>query len=188
MKVAARKADAAVRQLTVAIQLLFADSDPLAVRTLSAAAHAVLSDLVEHKKPGGSWRSKMVEDCGLPKGEALRVLNGASNFLKHADRDPEELLEFEEEETDHLIFFATLECGELGHKSSTAMQAFQIWYLAVYPDYIGKHSELAQKAQKFLPGIDKLEREERLKQGSAFVARAVEHYGWNLTPPSSGRL
>src|SRR5690242_20601667 len=137
MNVTCTKAQAATRQLDEAITLLFADHDPLAVRTLAAAAHGILADLVERKFPGESWRSKIVEGSGLSKKEALAALNSAQNYLKHADRDYDGELSFEEEENDHVIFVATLECGTLGHRLSFAMQAFQIWYLAANPDKIG---------------------------------------------------
>lgn len=177
MKVTCTKFEAASRQLDEAIALLFADHDPLAVRTLAAAAHGLLADLVEHKQPDGSWRSHLVESSGLSRKEALAVINSAQNFLKHADRDPNAHLNFDEEENDHIIFIATLECGELSGPLTTAMQAFQIWYLASYPDKIGAETDLVIKSRSAFPGLDKLAREERLAAGLNFLTSAVATYG-----------
>lgn len=177
MKVVTSKALAASRQLDVSIELLFSDREPLAVRTLAAAAHAIFADLVERKHPGKSWRNRLIQDSGLPRDAAINVLNGASNFLKHADRDAEAELLFEEEENDYLIFFATLECGELGHQLSLIMQAFQVWYLAYHPEHIGESEEIVRKAKTAFPGFSNLDRQARLKEGLQFLPKVLAKYG-----------
>lgn len=175
MNVTASKRQAATRQLDVAIELLLNDRDPLAVRTLAAAAFGILSDLVEVSKPGDSWREKLLSDSGLPRRQAIKVLNDASNFLKHANRDATEEVSFEEEENDHLIFFATIECGELGERLSYTMQAFQIWYLACHRSNLST-TEPAQKAIAALPGMHDLNRQERLQRGVEFLAQVRARY------------
>lgn len=177
MKSTCTKPQAATRQLDVAITLLFADYDPLAVRTLAAAAFGVLADLVERKLPGGSWRTKIIEGSGLSKIAAIGVINSAQNFLKHGDRDPDAQLELDEEENDHLMFIATLECGELGYPLSLDMQAFQIWYLAMYPDKIGVETQPVITSRQAFPDFDSLTREERLRRGAEFVALVKQRRG-----------
>ncbi|HDL86005.1 MAG TPA: hypothetical protein ENH11_06735, partial [Candidatus Acetothermia bacterium] len=98
MKVTCAKPDAAVRELDVAIGLLFTDGDPLAVRTLAGAAYGIFADLAENHTPGSSWRAKVIKGSGLSEKDALRILNAAQNYLKHADRDAESALSFDEEE------------------------------------------------------------------------------------------
>lgn len=176
MKATCTKPQAAIRQLDVAIALLFSDYDPLAIRTLAGAAHGILADLVEKQAPGGSWQSKAVEGSGLSKKAALEIINGAQNYLKHADRDPDSNLSFEEEENDHLIFFATLECGELEQPLSIDMQAFQIWYLASYPEVIGHETELVRKSQLAFPDLGTLSRETRLIRGAKFIEQLKIHF------------
>jgi hypothetical protein len=171
MIVTSTKPQAATRQLDVAIALLFADYDPLGIRTLAAAAHGILADLVERKRPGESWRSKVIEDSGLLKKDALAILNSAQNYLKHADRDADSELSFDEMENDHVIFVATLECCELGYPLSLEMQGFQVWYLASYPEKIGNESELVRKSRLAFPSLDTLSREERLNRGAQFIER-----------------
>lgn len=95
MRVACSKRDAAIRQLDVAIGLLFTDGDPLAIRTLAGAAYGILADLAKNQEQGSSWRTKIIEDSGFTEKEVVRALNSAQNYLKHADRDPSSLLEFE---------------------------------------------------------------------------------------------
>lgn len=177
MKVTCTKSEAAGRQLDVAIALLLNDSDPLAVRSLSAASHGIFADLSDSKEKGSSWRSKLLEDSGLEKKEALRILNEAQNYLKHADQDPSSILSFEENENDHLIFITTIECGGLGYPLSTRMQAFQVWYLAVYPEKIGIVQEIVKNAIKAFPDLLNLSRRDRLAQGKEFMVKALDRYG-----------
>ena len=169
MKVTCTKHEAATRQLDVAIGLVFADGDPLAVRTLAGAAYGILADLAEDQKHDSSWRTKIIEDSGLSEKEAIRIINSAQNYLKHADKDPGSSLSFEEEENDHLIFIASIECGAIGHPLSFSMQAFQIWYLALYPDKIGHDTQPVRTSKSIFPGLSTKERPEQLTLGHKFL-------------------
>lgn len=119
----------------------------------------------------------MIEDSGLSERDALQILNAAQNYLKHADRDPDSSLSFDEEENDHLLFIASLECGELDHQLSFSMQAFQIWYLALYPEKIGHDSEPVRTSKKVFPGLSAKTRSEQLSLGHEFLERVLEHKG-----------
>ncbi len=164
------KADAAVRQLDTAIELFFEKRDPAAIRTLVAAAGRILSDLVEHKTPGESWRSNTVKSMPMLKdGEVYDILNSTPNFLKHADRDPDAVHIFTEAENEDLIFMATLECGEI-HPTSLDMQVFQIWYMAAYPERFPHDNQPAQDAKALLPTLASLAREEKIALGAQFLA------------------
>ncbi len=77
------KIEVARRQLCTAIRLFFERRDPIAVHTLVAAGHQIVTDL-----------GNAVGVVGLLKGsgqpaEHLRALNYAANFFKHADKDAE---------------------------------------------------------------------------------------------------
>ena len=161
------KLDAAADQLVTAVRLLFARQSPLSVRTLIGAASTVLADLVDAKTPGASWRSRLSEDArGLGIEEPYEILNRVSNFLKHANRDPQAVLEFEEEENDDALFFATLECGEVGSVPHD-LQVFQVWYMASYPKKFDPSSELVRVALGAYPDLEKLNRSARLVRGAA---------------------
>ena len=51
------------------------------------------------------------------------------------------------------------------------MSAFQIWYLAAYPESIGAETELVQKSRSAFPNLAALDREERLRHGAEFMER-----------------
>lgn len=178
MKTNFGKMEAATRQLDIAIGLLFAAQDPLAIRTLAGAANELLADLVERNEVGDSWRSKLIAGSGLSRRNGMKILNLTQNFLKHADRDPDSELELDEEENDHLIFVATLECGQLGHPLSMDMQLFQIWYLAMYPEKIGETTEPVLKSRAAFSDLSMLTRQEKLRSGAEFVYRMREKTGW----------
>lgn len=177
MKVTCTKPDAAVRQLDVAIGLLLTNGDPLAVRTLAGAAFGILADLADAQMHNSSWRAKLIQDSGLSDKEALRVLNSAQNYLKHADKDPEASLSFDEEENDHLIFVATIECGGLGNPLSFSMQAYQIWYLGLYPEKIGHDTEPVRTARTAFPDLSAKDRPNQLTLGHQFLERVLASSG-----------
>jgi hypothetical protein len=177
VKVITTKREAATRQLDVAIGLLFTDGDPLAVRTLAGAAYGIFADLAEHQEPGASWRAKVIEESGLSVKAALGILNAAQNYLKHADCDPDGVLAFEESDNDHLIFVASLECGGISHPLSFSLQAFQIWYLAMYPEKVGRETEPVRQSVATFPGLSQFERPAQLKRGHQFLELVLYNRG-----------
>jgi hypothetical protein len=188
MDVICSKFEAASRQLDVSIGLLLADHDPLAVRTLAAAAFGLYADLVEHLRPNESWRSQIIEGSGLGRKKALDVIHNAQNFLKHADRDPHARLTFNERENEELIFIATLDCSELGGPLTTSMQAFQIWYLALNPDELGSEHDLTLRASSAFQDLHSKDREEQLGAGLTFLHTALGKYGRGSFKPRNDRL
>lgn len=178
MEVKCTKSEGAVRQIDVAIGLLFSDEDPLAIRTLAAAGAGVFADLAEKKERGASWRSALIQGSGLEAKQAFSILNEAQNFLKHANVDPSSVLSFPEEENDHLIFIASMECIAANYPLSLAMQAYQIWYLAVYPEKLGQDVEQVKTAISLLPKLPDKSRQEQLLSGRKFLESVLEQKGF----------
>jgi hypothetical protein len=88
--------------------------------------------------------------------------NRPANFLKHADRDADEMLNQGTLETDHLLLEACCLYEELGLPSTPEMSAFARWHLAVYPHEDGDAIETASGF------VHSLERTEQLEFG-AFI-------------------
>jgi hypothetical protein len=188
MLVTCSKFEAASRQLDEAIGLLLSDHDPLAVRTLAAAAFGLFADLVEYLRPNESWRSQLIESSGLDRKKAFTVIHDAQNFLKHANRDPNEQLSFEESENEELIFIATLDCGELGGPLTTSMKAFQIWYLARNPSKLGPEHQITMKANSAFQNLTAETRESQLSAGLKFLQDALKIYGRGSHKPRNTNL
>ncbi|MBI2959396.1 MAG: hypothetical protein HYY28_03715 [Betaproteobacteria bacterium] len=67
------------------------------------------------------------------KSRIQRVKRKPANFLKHADRDPDNALNPETLKTDYLLLEACALYGGLGFELTPEMWAFSRWHLAVYP-------------------------------------------------------
>src|ERR1700674_1131763 len=92
------KIDVATPHLNMAIVLYFQDADPLGVHTLAGAAHGILYHLLVRR---GGESSARPSDKRAQSFVAEMVIK-ANNFLKHADRDPNDALTFSPEWTDFL--------------------------------------------------------------------------------------
>lgn len=163
------KLEAATRQLNVAIRLLFADQDAIVVHSLAVSAANLYSDLADHEPDLTSWREMMCEDNGMTPTQIKNVLNRSWNFFKHADRDPKEVLEFDQKESEYIIFFATLECGELC-PTSTEMQVFQLWFLAAGRTKLEEGNKIQCFSEAIFPGLHNLPRPKQLLVGAQRLA------------------
>ena len=121
------KLDAASRQLDSAIRMLFTGGDAVSIHTLTASAANVFFDVAEKRNGAVSWRAWMAEDSNLTQREVKGTLHKSWNFFKHADHDPEGILDFDPRESEDLMFMAVLQCGDLGRPTTHAMQVFQLW-------------------------------------------------------------
>ena len=106
------KEEVAVRQLDTAIRLLFDGGDVVSVHTLACAAANVLRELLK-AQGGEAWQNAIIESHPGMEREIYATLVRAQNFFKHADRDPQAELDFDENSNDETIIVATLEYGDL---------------------------------------------------------------------------
>jgi hypothetical protein len=129
MELRISKLDAARRELETAVRLYFAEADPISIHTLAAAAHQVLVDL--NRKRGGP---PSFTEAGLQlvrperRKEALKRLNEAANFFKHADSDPQGVLHFKAALTEMLLFDACNKLRELGGEVIPALETYRAWF------------------------------------------------------------
>ena len=130
------KLEAATRQLHLAIDLFFQDADPVGIHTLAGAAHGLLQDLLAHREgsTGGAAQAPLVQP-GHREFVSAMIIN-AKNFLKHADRDPNDVLEFSSDWTDFLIFEAIRMHMELAGTFGSQSAFFLIWLSAKYPSVL----------------------------------------------------
>lgn len=166
------KLEAAKRQLNTAIRLLFVGEDAIAVHSLAVNAANLLSDLADHKPDITSWREMMREDQGMTSAQIKYVINRSWNFFKHADRNPNEKLEFDVKESEYIVFIATLECGELS-ETTTKMQVFQLWFLAAGRAQLDDDNEIQRFSKVLFPGLQQLPRETQLLVGAQVLAKQL---------------
>lgn len=129
------KLEAAKRQLSEAIILFFERRDPIAIHTLAAAAHQVLIDLGEHLRIPGMVKNIPIMPPEVRR-EWNRIVNEPHNFFKHADRDPDDTLEFRPGLTPFLIVDAVLIYHQIAGEMTDEQLVFAGWFAAQYPDYL----------------------------------------------------
>jgi len=129
------KLQAAERQLRVAIRLFFERRDLVAVHTLAAAALEVLRDLV---RPRGIKSIFKDSDLIRPeyKKEVANRFNEAQNFLKHADRDPDEQLKFYFEATQFYLLDAAHLYNQLTRQQFPEVTGLFAWFAVKFPNFL----------------------------------------------------
>ena len=148
------KLSAAQRQIDAAIRVLFSGEDILAVHTIVTAVHTVVLDLAKKrnmtpytesigKTMTALYRQKFGEEISDDKLQRWITqfeskhfqphLNRPANFLKHADRDPQSVLDQDDLQTDLLLLGSCITYANLGLDYTPEMKAFIRWHLAVYP-------------------------------------------------------
>lgn len=174
------KPQAAARILDGAISLFFAGGDPLAVHVLAAASANLFSELAAGSESGGAWRERLSGDTG-PSARAMKdTLNRAWNLFRHSPQGGDETLRFDAMESEVLIFFAVLECGD-HQPTSGCMEVFQLWYVASHPERFPSTVPEFGEAMKRFPGLADLSPATRIRRGREALERSCPR-----DPPEEG--
>ena len=143
------KIEGAERLLKTAILLFFEERDLLAIHGLVAGAHEVIYTLLAKNNQATSF----IRNNDYIRPEYAREyhehMNRPQNFLKHADRDPDGILDFYEKGTPMWIFdaigmYAKL-TGSLKHRE---FFLFFVWFSHEYPQLL-KKGPLLDMVNKF---------------------------------------
>ena len=129
------KLDAARRQLSTAISLFLREQDTVSTHTLTAAGHQILRNLAKLR-----GISSLIKDNPHVRperrAEFIAAVNEAENFFKHADRDPDAVLEFRPAQTEYLLQDAVLLYHQLAGRHFYNGTVYLIWFIARHPDLI----------------------------------------------------
>jgi hypothetical protein len=122
------KLDAGRRQLRTAITLWFNNGDPVATHALAFASYEVLHAVSKKRDPN---RMPLLFDSPLLKeefrSEVIRALKTNAYFFKHADRNPEAIIEFNPAMSEGFILFAITALQLCGESMGTEESAFLLW-------------------------------------------------------------
>lgn len=145
------KQQAAAMQIETAIKLFFEDRDMVSTYTLSAAAHEILEGIWMHEGPAINQRRLAAgkdfaysfkeewRDRVTPEGQKYRTKH--QNFFKHADRDHDQELDFEDVEHTALSIFLAIKDYELIYETVTkAMSTYVTCYLMYNPSLLREGS------------------------------------------------
>lgn len=155
------KLDAAHRQLDCAISLWSTDEDEVSIHTLVGAAHEVLSNL--HEKKG---LRHPIFDTDLIKDEYKqkyrKLLRKEINFFKHADTDPDGVIDFSPFLSVFFIVASISILYDLGQTPTDTQKAFQTWVVWHLPSWINaKHLQFLSEIPAHLADdLRKLDKEE----------------------------
>lgn len=169
-KIRVTKLEAAQRQIDAAIRLLFNDEDPIAIHSVAAAGCRIVRDSAK-KSDTEVW--KMMGQCIRPEMQKKfndEVMNKFANFLKHADRDPDQILdEVDETINDIEIFLACILHNDLGLQWSPEMRIFVSWYSGIYPDHIRDDFPWSSLLKEIAKNWQDLPRREQLAFGKMML-------------------
>jgi hypothetical protein len=130
------KLDAARRQLATAIELWFHDKDEVSIHALAFASYEVI-DAVSKKR---GRTQDLIFDAAIVKDqyrtEFKDFVKKSANFFKHADRDPDAIIEFQLELTRMFILFAILGLHSIGISPSKHELAFTWWICLNHPEML----------------------------------------------------
>lgn len=152
------KIEAAARQLSAAISLHFSRGDAISIHTLAAAALQILSDLAKKSTAQGILKDETFIRPEMQK-EWRRLISDAENFFKHAERDPDGILEFHAESTAFFLLDATLLHAQLTKSLLPATNVFLIWFYVKHPNVLtdGVLGDLSARANRIKSDPDDYE-------------------------------
>lgn len=174
------KLEAAQRQIDAAIMMLYRGDDPVAVHTVISAACRIMRDLCS-KADSPNWRK--LDEAIIPgkQKQAWKDFARAANFFKHADRDPDDILEgVHEEVNDHMIFISIILHDDFGQRT-VPMQAHYAWMMAHYPGSFDTERMKAEQPEMFEAAFSDHEqvfgqssRQEKLEDGQLLLREAYK--------------
>jgi hypothetical protein len=128
------KLDAARRQSESAIRLFSFHGDPVAIHTLAGAARTLLRELARAEGHEAGLDAVVQETI---RPEKVEEVNGlfvqAQNFFKHADRDHDQLFDFNPTTTEFLLWDICLLYETLTSHRLPILTVFRTWFYLAHP-------------------------------------------------------
>jgi hypothetical protein len=152
------KLQAAKGQLREAIRLWFNEGDPVAVHCLVCSAHQIIHDLNSKQR----WRDLLYDSLVIKdefRKEWIRLIKNPYNFLKHADRDPDGIVNLDTELTEFFIIFSLLGLELLGQQHDETEGAYIVYFAVNRPSLLtekGKKKFLGHLSSEAVQQVNKL--------------------------------
>lgn len=139
------KLDAARRQLETAVRLYFFHGDPISIHTLASAAAQILHDINKNQRRNPTMFRDVFLKHFLPEQRPVvrKTLATAENFFKHADRDPQAVLNFRVAQTELVL----LEAVEAYHRLTSELVPLLAVYYSWFMIEAGKEFVLPAEAE-----------------------------------------
>ncbi|TSC83592.1 MAG: hypothetical protein G01um101413_970 [Parcubacteria group bacterium Gr01-1014_13] len=124
-------------QLKTAIELYFQESEPVAVHALAANAQAILSDLYRKRgliSPIENCIAKLVKT--EKQDEVRKAIKGPKNYIKHANKDPDEYYEFRPAQAQFVIWEACEMYKTLTKETPKWAMIYWLWFYMHHQDVL----------------------------------------------------
>jgi hypothetical protein len=143
----------AERQLVCSIRLFFTNYDPIAVHTLAGSAAEMLETICDKAHISPFRDHALATNASLSNKEFWGLRNRYRNFFKHADRPPEVIEGFSDEQNDSILFVASHDLGLLRQGQMTPeAQVMNLWFCAVYREKLAS-PDLINQIDSLYPAI-----------------------------------
>lgn len=164
------KTDAAKRQLETAVRLWFFSGDPVSIHTLAAAGHQILHD-VGRKRGVATILRELPGVRPDKKRELRKIVSRYENFFKHADQDPDALLDFNPEATELYLLDAILAYEVLTQEVTPILATFKAWIFINNPQYMetAKREKLIEQLEVSGTDFKQIPKVEFFKQYHALL-------------------
>jgi len=116
--------------------MLFNGEDVLAVLLVASSACQILRDLAD--KTGNVEIHEHLKALIRPgmEGKFWQAFNSAASYLKHADRDPDEVLTFDDDLPESIIIYCCMYFSQIAKITTAEMRALRMWYGVMNPDLV----------------------------------------------------
>jgi hypothetical protein len=130
------KVSAARRQLDTAIELWFLDKGEVCVQTLVGAAYQIIHDINQKKGAVHDllYDSLVVKDEYRSKWVA--IIKNPVNFFKHADNDPDAIVEFNPVSSLLFMIFCLLGLKAIGERTNDVEDTLTLWITIHEPSLV----------------------------------------------------
>lgn len=163
------KIDVAEAHLISAVRLHFQCGPPASVYLLAGSAREILTTIGD-KTGIRTMLHGIADDLGRPLKDLIDAAHQHVNFLKHANRDPQAVLEdFTENDVDTLLFVACHDLLRVTKGQPIEAQVFEAWWFAISWSKVAqaplKAQPIIRHCIKRFKGIRSLPREGQLRLG-----------------------
>ena len=134
------KIDIAEAHIRAAVRLFFEDEHPAPVYLLACPAREVLTTLGD-KIGVDTLLHEYAANRGITLQDAVGKADQFANFMKHANRDPQAVLEeFSDEDNDHILMIACKDFVQITGGLPIEAQIFEAWWYAAHIKRISDRS------------------------------------------------
>ncbi len=146
--------------------LWFEGSDPVAIHALASAGADLVRDIaVSLRRPVVVGEERLLKETKPERhAEVRRLIRRSQNFLKHADRDSDAMLEFETGEADMRLLGACTDYRLVAASPSPVLLAFETYAAITWANHLLEDRVRVAFPQDLQTRIAALPRDEALYQ------------------------